>query len=764
MINDREINPSPESTMQTRNASRSISVLILRWLSSYSLRTKLILTFLAVTLIPLTISSYYNNLRTQQLSAERANETLLNSARQTAINIDTLIESKLNIVNSDARLPVIARYLNLPEAQRAGSPEEAEVIAIFQRLDRREFNLSSYALLDAQGVDLLDTFGTDMGSRQAKFDYFQVPFNKAISYVSPVQISPTTGRLSIYFSAPVLDSSGKIVGVIRMRYYAAILQQLIESKDPTGQKPFAVLFSDEHIVLAHGTAPDTILKATGSLDSARLEKLQTANLLPAGSADQLSLNLPQLEQDLSNVDTQPYFTAQDMTAGDRVNQAAAVRLPSRPWVVAFFQSQEAFLAPIKEQTGNTVFSGALIVALITAAAFGSAHLVSSPIVRLTATARQVAAGDLTAQVAVESGGEIGQLAESFNRMTQQLRNLIGSLEDEVRGRTADLSLSLAVGEKAASIRDLNELLPTITHFIGEQFNFYTQIYFVDDLGQNLILKTGIGDAGEELLARHHTLPVGTGSIVGQVAATGKSIVVPDTRTSDIHKPNPLLPKTRSEVAVPLIVKGRIIGVLDMQANEANTFTEANLTVFEAMATQLAISIDSAQQWTLAQEAQRKAEEAIRQLTRQSWAERLATRREKVGFAYDLSTVAPLSRVGSEGGNGGTKLAVPVVVQNEPIGQLALEIPPQRILSTDEQNLLTAVAQQLAQKAENLRLFEQTRQRATREQLARQIIDKIRASRDIESALKTAAEELAKNLGAASAVVDLKMTSEDDQTS
>jgi GAF domain-containing protein len=175
-----------------------------------------------------------------------------------------------------------------------------------------------------------------------------------------------------------------------------------------------------------------------------------------------------------------------------------------------------------------------------------------------------------------------------------------------------------------------------------------------------------------------------------------------------------------------------------------------------MATQLAISIDSAQQWALAQQAQQKTEEAVRQLTRHGWAERLASRRESLGFAYDLSTVAPLSKCDQKVTNGGARLAIPVVVQNEPIGHLAVEMPSQRILSPDEQELLAAVAQQLAQKAENLRLFEQTQERAAREQIAHQITDKVRASRDIESALKTAAEELAKSLGVARAVIDLRL--------
>jgi GAF domain-containing protein len=315
-----------------------------------------------------------------------------------------------------------------------------------------------------------------------------------------------------------------------------------------------------------------------------------------------------------------------------------------------------------------------------------------------------------------------------------------------------------VGQRASSFLNLDELLPTITEFIREQFNlYYTQVYFIDDLRQNLVLKAGTGVVGAELLARHHGLPVGLGSIVGRVAAEGKTIVVSDTATSDIHKPNPLLPDTRSELAVPLIVEDRVIGVLDMQADRTHTFTEQNVTAFEAMGTQLAIAINSAQQWALAQAAQQKAEEAIRRLTRESWAEKIASQREALSFSYDLSSTTPV-KLKSQNED---SISVPVVVQNEQIGQLGVKLPPEKRLSADEQSLLAAVAQQLAQKAENIRLFQQTEQRAAREQLARQITDRLRASRDIETTLKVAAEELSKALAVPRAVIDLKVTQVDE---
>ena len=353
--------------------------------------------------------------------------------------------------------------------------------------------------------------------------------------------------------------------------------------------------------------------------------------------------------------------------------------------------------------------GALVSLIVVIASLVVTRTIATPLAGLAETATQIAEGDLDAEAPIiTQDDEVGQLATAFNSMTDQLQGLIGSLEEQVQARTAELALSMEVGQQASAIRDVDELVPTITEFIREQFDlYYTHVYFVDEVGQNLIIKAGTGEVGEQLLTRRHSLPVGAGSIVGQVAATARSIVVSDTETSDIHRPNLLLPDTRSELAVPLIVEGRVTGVLDMQSDRMGTFTEENLTVFEAMATQLAISIDSAQQWAGSQAAQRRSEEALSQLIRESWAEKLARERTELGFTYDLSAVMPISQ--PERATEPNGLSVPLVVQNQPIGHLSVGPLPDRDWSEDEQDLLAAVAEQLAQKAENLRLFEQTQQ-------------------------------------------------------
>jgi GAF domain-containing protein len=381
--------------------------------------------------------------------------------------------------------------------------------------------------------------------------------------------------------------------------------------------------------------------------------------------------------------------------------------------------------------------------------------------------------ELPAATQVDEITELGMsfqlITQKLDTMTAQLRQLIDSLEEQVRERTADLTRTIEIGQQATAIRNLNELLPTITKFIWQRFHIhYTQVYLVDDIDQKLVWKAGAGEVSRELDENSNSLLIDSSTLVGQAAVQRQPVVVTDVQSetraartwysilleqTDTQHHKPVLPETRSELAIPLIVQGRVIGVLDMQHDIVNTFTDKNLPVYEAMAVQLAIAVDSARQWALAQEAQHQTEEALKQLTREAWTERLLAAEQKLGFVYDLSEIMPVTQTRTTPQH---DLTLPLVIQEQTIGYLTVNTPPDQTWTEDEQALLQAVTQQLAQKVESLRLFEDTRQRATREQIARRIIDKVRASRSIETALKTATEELNKALGTARAVIDLQL--------
>lgn len=747
--------------------SYSLTKSFIRGFASYTLRTKLIVVFIIITLLSVGVVAFWAERAIRTALIEEAGTDLNSQAGTKALAVGDLLARQVDVLQtlgSSRNIPIEVQRFN---ANFGYTGDLAAIQTQLERLDQQwqaadESDLLIYSRLTTQLAAELKEFRTAFPDHVELFITNQygalvAATNRTSDYNQADeawwQAAYNNGQGAIYISnTPELDQSSAAFGI----------NMAVPVYDPQDKTVIAILRTTYRLTSLANFLSSTTLGQTGHSDL----------FLPGGqilSADASTLEQvdPATAAQIQTLATMPYaqFAFEDQPS--LISEAAVTAITGEPsvanlgWLVISHQNLAEAVAPVDAQTRSMLIIAFIVLVVVAALALILGQWLANPITRLTAVAQKIAAGDLEAQAQIESQDEIGQLAQTFNGMTTQLRNLIDSLEDQVHERTAELTLSLEVGQRASAIRNLQELLPAITELIRERFNlYYTQVYLMDDLEQTVVLKAGTGTVGETLLARHHKISVGEGSIVGSVATSGKSVVVPNTEHSEIHKPNPLLPDTRSELAVPLIVEGRVIGVLDMQADRPNTFVLSSVTVFEAMATQLANSIDSAQQFALAQAAQRKAEEAVQQFTRQSWLERLAAHKGDLGFVYNLSAITPLTSAAQPSPSGElpalNSFTAPLVVQNQPVGRLAVTPPAEKRWSNEEQAFVSAVAQQLAQKAENLRLFEQTQQRAAREQLARQISDKVRASRDIDGALKTAAEELAKALGAARAAVNLQL--------
>ncbi len=174
-------------------------------------------------------------------------------------------------------------------------------------------------------------------------------------------------------------------------------------------------------------------------------------------------------------------------------------------------------------------------------------------------------------------------------------------------RARQLATSAEVSRYASTILDLNELLPRIVDLLRDSFSYdHAQIFLMDANDSYAVLRASTGDAGRQLLAINHRLQKSSPSIIGQVTATGFPVVALDTAAADsVHKPNPYLPNTRSEMAVPLVLKGEVVGALDVQSNQANAFDNDDVAVLTTLAGQIAVAIDNA---NLFEEASRRATE------------------------------------------------------------------------------------------------------------------------------------------------------------
>ncbi len=699
---------------------------LVRQFRTYPLRTRLITSFLFLTTVPLIILGSQTYATTHDILEEQIKAEILRSSVSSGTEYQEFLDSQFTTLRSQARATEIIQYLSLPPSERNNAEQESLVYDKLKTFSKNKPSyIKSFALLDPNGMDVLDTNKSRIGTSFAGEKFFTTVTTIKQPFASGLSISPKGGN-NIYFAAPITSKSGELLGVYVVAYNPEILQsmitQMIRSNQlaPAASEYTYVIEADNYFVLAHTVRVDQLFKTYLDLDDPRLVKLQEQGVISQDKLSRLVVPQPEIVKELSKIETTTDFQAPSYTG--ELTESAAVHLSNADWIVVVSRPTSTITDTIQSQTRANVTTSAIIIIFVSLFALLASGFFTAPIIQLTRVAEKISAGDLTQKAEIHRRDEIGVLARTFNSMTDQIQALVSGLEQRVEDRTHDLELASEVGRTIAErVENLSGMLTEATEVIRSRFNlYYTQVYLVDASGETITLRAGTGDVGRQLLQRRHRLPLSSNSLNSRAVLEKKPVIVADTQISDTFLPNPLLPDTRSEMAIPLLAGDKVLGVLDMQSEIPNKLNEENIAAFEVLAGQLSVAIQNANLFAQSEEARTQIETNVRRVAQTGWQDFLNAieRGEKIGYAFNQREVIPLEDV--DGMKSTNALNVPILVTGADVGAIQL-VDEQRKWTAQETEIVQAAAIQLAQHLDNLRLLAQAeRYRSEAEQAVRRL--------------------------------------------
>ena len=224
-------------------------------------------------------------------------------------------------------------------------------------------------------------------------------------------------------------------------------------------------------------------------------------------------------------------------------------------------------------------------------------------------------------------GNLGLLAERPGEWTEDDREILEAVADEVANaleqmrlleevqrRAAQLQTAAEVAREATGLLDTETLLNRVVRLISDRFGYpHVAAFLLDETQKIAELKAATGEAGAQMLSAGYQLLAGSKTIIGTVVESGEYYLASDVNQDELHQPHPLLTNMRSELSIPFIVGEQVIGALDVQHTNANAFSSDDIAVLQILTDQLAVAVQNAR---LFQETLRRVdrEQTVLELT------------------------------------------------------------------------------------------------------------------------------------------------------
>jgi GAF domain-containing protein/HAMP domain-containing protein len=430
---------------------------------------------------------------------------------------------------------------------------------------------------------------------------------------------------------------------------------------------------------------------------------------------------------------------------------------------------QVLLAARADEAGRFLVEfGALGAAVLGAIALLALYLdwsVTRPLRRIIQAAQRAAQRRDIPELSIQQTDEIGTLASALPALGSLSRQDTQALEERLAQRTREVELMRAIGRQLFSLRDTESLLQRVAELICQTFAEidHVHIFSLDAPSQTLLLRVAKAQHGDPPLSRGYRIRASQRTVIGRAVQSGQPVL----QLFDESAPNELLPRTRAELALPLPLREGLFGVLDLHSNRAETFGDAEIALFQAIADQIAVVITNAQLFEELQARLAEIESLNQRALGEVWRGYEVARRRAMprrGFTApehdsqwsELQLRAYYSgelqeRIDEET----VTFALPVELRGQRFGAVEWTVP--RAMYNENMRLLAReLAARLAVSADNTRLLERLQRLAERERLVNTISDRLSRQTRVEQVLQVAARELGQALRLPQAFIQLDM--------
>ncbi len=615
--------------MNTQNPTKRWKKLSFR---HWRISNKLLVVLLLVSLAPL-LAAIGIVVRTS--SDALTDETRINISllgHSVALRFSNLLLDNHNLLEVSASNPAIAAYLRAPAPTQPAPPEQVK--AAFSNLRQANPAIDVVGIYNLDGTAMAHTDSGLIGKNLSGRDFVGTAL-KGESFVSGIRRDLVSDQLGMNFSVPVKEKDtviGAMATHIDGKLFTEMFSQTlgISSRQNDAKAMTLYLADPNGIVMSQSQGDDLLYRSLGTLSPEAARRVAEAKPLGGVCPDNQAKCLPK-----DKTARQPEALPALQSLGDQVREAFAAgqagstrfcrptnlgaapqnhecsgawhiaayapvllsaatmgsgAVPMQQFMVIVDLPEQVFLHAVDQQRLFGFGIAAIMAILAIVISLLLARLIAKPINRLATTAGEVEQDRPFEQHTVAEvttlGDEIGHLARIFSKMVLALQ-----------ARMAELRTIYQVGRSISSSIDLDDTLHYVANSIRGVVPYDAmELSLLDDTQQKLVVYLAVGGNPVENTQQGYAKDQG---LPGQLLAGGEGILLSDLDAVSGDQDQPVRTWTAlqppSYMGVPLQVKGKTIGAIELVSKQQNGFDADKLRLLESIAMQAAIVIQNAQE-------------------------------------------------------------------------------------------------------------------------------------------------------------------------